>query len=74
MRAMPDVRTSSQVDGGRVTCGGTPLPPGALAPWLREGGAQEAGKDDGYSNPQIRIGDGIREPLRRLAAQLEPAR
>lgn len=32
---------------------------------------REAGKSDGYSNPQIRVGTGIREPLARLAAQLE---
>jgi hypothetical protein len=32
---------------------------------------KEAGKDDGYSNPQIRMGGAIRERLRRLQAQLE---
>ena len=31
---------------------------------------QEAGKTDGYSNPQISVGAGIREPLRRLQARL----
>lgn len=30
---------------------------------------QEAGKRDGYSNPQIVVGEAIREPLARLAAQ-----
>jgi Peptidase C13 family len=30
---------------------------------------QEAGKSDGYSNPQIVVGEAIREPLARLAAQ-----
>ncbi len=36
---------------------------------------QEAGKRDGYSNPQIVVGEAIREPLARLAAQQgsEPA-
>jgi len=32
---------------------------------------QEAGKTDGYSNPQISVGAGVREPLRRLQARLE---
>ncbi len=27
---------------------------------------REAGKSDGYSNPQIRVGDGIKETLVRL--------
>jgi Peptidase C13 family len=30
---------------------------------------REAGKSDGYSNPQIRIGEAIREPLARIEAQ-----
>jgi hypothetical protein len=30
---------------------------------------QEAGKSDGYSNPQIVVGEAIREPLARLATQ-----
>ncbi len=30
---------------------------------------KEAGKSDGYSNPQIVVGEAIREPLARLAAQ-----
>jgi hypothetical protein len=34
---------------------------------------QEAGKRDGYSNPQIRIGERIREPLARLEAELGKA-
>lgn len=32
---------------------------------------REAGKSDGYSNPQIRVGAGIRAPLARLAAQFD---
>jgi len=32
---------------------------------------QEAGKNDGYSNPQIRIGPGIRQPLERLRNDVE---
>ncbi|HSV69116.1 MAG TPA: C13 family peptidase [Methylibium sp.] len=32
---------------------------------------REAGKADGYSNPQIRVGAAIREPLARLTAELE---
>jgi hypothetical protein len=37
---------------------------------------QEAGKDDGYSNPQIRVGAGIRKQLARLQERLDeqPAR
>lgn len=31
---------------------------------------REAGKTDGYSNPQIRVGDGVRAPLARLEARL----
>jgi hypothetical protein len=31
---------------------------------------KEAGKEDGYSNPQIRVGPGIRTTLARLEAQL----
>jgi hypothetical protein len=31
---------------------------------------REAGKEDGYSNPQIRVGAGIRKTLARLEAQL----
>lgn len=31
----------------------------------------EAGKDDGYSNPQISVGDGIRRPLEALVWRLE---
>jgi len=32
---------------------------------------KEAGKDDGYSNPQISVGERIREPLAALRARLE---
>ena len=32
---------------------------------------REAGKQDGYSNPQIAVGDAIRERLRQLEARLE---
>jgi hypothetical protein len=32
---------------------------------------KEAGKTDGYSNPQIAIGDAIRGPLRSLQQRLE---
>ena len=32
---------------------------------------QEAGKTDGYSNPQLRMGDGIRTVLQRLRQELE---
>ena len=33
---------------------------------------REAGKSDGYSNPQIRVGEGgIRDVLHRLALQIE---
>ncbi|MED5621202.1 C13 family peptidase [Ideonella sp. BN130291] len=31
---------------------------------------KEAGKSDGYSNPQISVGAAVREPLRRLEARL----
>ena len=34
---------------------------------------REAGKDDGYSNPQIRVGTAIREHLARLALQRRSA-
>lgn len=34
---------------------------------------REAGKSDGYSNPQIRVGAGARATLRRLAEQLDAA-
>lgn len=34
---------------------------------------QEAGKDDGYSNPQIRVGTRVREILQRLLQRLETA-
>ena len=33
---------------------------------------EEAGKDDGYSNPQISVGPGIRPRLARLEEQLKP--
>jgi len=32
---------------------------------------QQAGKDDGYSNPQLRLGPGLREQLRGLQQRLE---
>ncbi len=32
---------------------------------------QQAGKDDGYSNPQLRLGPSLREQLRRLQQRLE---
>lgn len=35
---------------------------------------REAGKDDGYSNPQIRVGAAIRERLNLLRAQVEARR
>ena len=31
---------------------------------------REAGKEDGYSNPQIRVGAGIRKTLARLETRL----
>lgn len=41
----------------------------AAARQLIEVREQEAGKSDGYSNPQIRVGEGIRPVLERLARQ-----
>jgi hypothetical protein len=35
---------------------------------------KEAGKDDGFSNPQIRVGDKIRDRLKALQESLEPAK
>lgn len=32
---------------------------------------EEAGKDDGFSNPQIRVGEKIRAVLQALEAQLD---
>ena len=32
---------------------------------------KEAGKDDGYSNPQIRMGAAIRDKLKRVEASLD---
>lgn len=44
----------------------------ARARILIEAREKEAGKDDGFSNPQIRMGEGIRAVLQRL--QAEPSR
>lgn len=43
----------------------------AAARPLIEQREREAGKDDGYSNPQIAVGNGIRAPLERLRRRLE---
>ncbi len=45
----------------------------AAARPLIEQREREAGKSDGYSNPQIAVGDAIRERLLRLEARLDPA-
>lgn len=54
----------------------TTAPSPKLGHWFAQGikkREEEAGKDDGFSNPQIRVGEKIRPVLQALEARLDSA-